>query len=271
MQRITNTTPRTIVSSNHAADQKLWYISDPRIRTHTAARNAAHIAERANTASGVNAELEEQALFAALHTCAFQVARRPNRKPITKSQRTLWGRRWQSIHDYIAEKNLGLVHLISRRFQSGVLDEDDLLSEGMCALGRAIDRFNPWRGFRFSTYACNVIRRALLRRRKGEIRYRNFFPVQHDASYEKPTEPVDYRKELCLERLRRALDCNLGALSDLEASVLSHRFVTEECRPKRTFQEIGRVIGLSKERVRQIQNIALKKLREVLQFDPVLQ
>jgi len=77
--------------------------------------------------------------------------------------------RWQIIRDHIAAKNVGLAHMISRKFRLGAVDEDDLLSEGMCALGRAIDRFNPWRGFRFSTYACNVVRRALLRRSKGEL------------------------------------------------------------------------------------------------------
>ena len=81
---------------------------------------------------------------------------------------------------------------------------------------------------------------------------------------------ADSRKELCLGRLRRALDCNLGELTEVEATVLAHRFFTEERRSERTFQEIGVLIGLSKERVRQIQNIALEKLREVLEFDPVL-
>jgi len=106
---------------------------------------------------------------------------------------------------------------------------------------------------------------------RANFRYRNLFPVQHDATYEKPTEPADDRKELCLERLRRVLDLNLGELNDLEAAVLSHRFAAEDSRPKSTFQEIGRAIGLSKERVRQIQSIALKKLRAVLELDPVLQ
>lgn len=270
MQTVTNTVPRTTVPSPRAADRKPWYVSDRRIRTQAAARNAAQIAEEITTACGVKTEPDEQALFVALHTCAFRVARRTNRKPIASSQRSLWGHRWQIIRDHIAEKNLGLVHLMSRRFRAGVLDEDDLHSEAMCALGRAINRFNPWKGFRFSTYACHVITRALARRRNVENRYRNLFPVQHDASYEKPTLPVDFGKELCLERLRRALERNLGELTDVEATVLSHRFFTNS-EPGRTFEEIGRLIGLSKERVRQIQNIALKKLREVLELDPVLQ
>lgn len=168
------------------------------------------------------------------------------------------------------ERNLGLVHVCMRRFRFQSVDEDDVLSEAMCALGRAIDRFNPWRGFRFSTYACNVIVRALMRRGKTESRRRKVFPVQHDETYEKAAELPDEGKELRLDRLRVALDRNLGRLTDLEVTVLSHRFC-EDRNSELTYQEIGQLVGLSKERVRQIQNTALDKLRAALEEDPVLQ
>lgn len=269
MPTVTKTVPRTTVSSDRDAPRKLWYVSDRQIRTQAAARNAAQIAEEITRARSVETRREERELFAALHTCAFRVTCRTSRTPITGSQRTLWGHRWQIIRDHIAEKNLGLAHLMIRRFRAGVLDEDDLLSEAMYALGRGIERFNPWKGFRFSTYACNVITRSLSRRRHGEARYRNLFPVQHEASYDKPTPRPDVRQELCLERLRQALDRNLGELTDIEATIISRRF-PRELESRQTFEEIGRLIGLSKERVRQIQNTALKKLREVLELDPVL-
>ena len=80
----------------------------------------------------------------------------------------------------------------------------------------------------------------------------------------------DENTDLYVERLKRALDENLGDLSEMETAILAHRF-TAERRKRKTFQEIGNVVGLSKERVRQIQNIALDKLREVLDSDPILQ
>lgn len=247
----------------------LWYVPDRRVRTKAAAAQVSRVTHWIMTGRGLDEEPDELMLFKALHTSAFRAARRSNGRLIPMSERRLWARRWQIIREHIVEKNLGLVHLTIRRFRFQTLDEDDLLSEAMYGLGRAIDRFNPWKGFRFSTYACNVIARALLRRGKGESRYRRLFPVQHDASYEKPSEPGDFRTELSLERLRRVLDRNLGELTDLEATVLSHRFPMDR-EPKRTFQEIGNLVGLSKERVRQIQNIALQKLRRVLAEDPVL-
>jgi RNA polymerase sigma factor (sigma-70 family) len=248
---------------------RLWYVSDRRVRTKGAAADAIRITHWILTGRGLEEPPGELALFKALHTCAFRAAHRPTVKMIGSAERRTWARRWSIIREHIVERNLGLVHLTIRRFRFQALDEDDLLSEAMYGLGRAIDRFNPWKGFRFSTYACNVIARALLRRGKGESRYRRLFPVQHDASYEKPSELGDHRTDLCLERLRRVLDRNLGELTDLEATVLSHRFPLDR-EPRRTFQEIGSMVGLSKERVRQIQNIALQKLRRVLIEDPVL-
>ncbi len=248
---------------------RLWYVADERVRTKEAASEALRIVKWILTGRGLDEEPGELPLFKGLHTCAFRAARDPLARMVSLSERMVWAQRWSVIREHIVQKNLGLVHLTIRRFRFQALDEDDLLSEAMYGLGRAIDRFNPWKGFRFSTYACNVIARALLRRGKGESRYRRLFPVQHDASYEKPEEPGNQHTDLCLERLRRALDRNLGELTDLEATVLSQRFPMDR-EPRRTFQEIGSLVGLSKERVRQIQNIALQKLRRVMTEDPFL-
>lgn len=259
-------THETTLLQEPAAPQAPWYVADERITSRAAAREAEQIARRALTRYGRSDKPDEQALFTAFHTCAFQTGRHLEQ---ATGQADVWLQRWHAIREYIVERNLGLVHVCMRRFRFQSVDEDDVLSEAMCALGRAIDRFNPWRGFRFSTYACNVIVRALMRRGKTESRRRQVFPVQHDQSYEKAAELPDEDKELRLDRLRVALDRNLGRLTDLEVTVLSHRFC-EDRNSELTYQEIGQMVGLSKERVRQIQNTALGKLRTALEEDPVL-
>ena len=70
--------------------------------------------------------------------------------------------------------------------------------------------------------------------------------------------------------MQHALDANLGELTDMESRILAKRFPASD-RRRSTLQEIGDAVGLSKERVRQLQNSALNKLREVLECDPVLQ
>lgn len=249
--------------------QALWYAPDRRIRTKSAADHAVNVAKWVATRGGLSCGPDESALFTALHACAYQAARPSRGRRIKAAQRAAWARRWQAIRAHLVEKNLGLVYSMISRFNARKLDEDDMLSDGMYGLTRAVDRFNPWKGYRFSTYACNVIARALMRRGRRESRYRRLFPVQHDVSFERPGQLPDSGRELYVERLHRALDGNLGDLTDLESKILARRFPSG-CRSRLTFQEIGDAVGLSKERVRQIQNIALGKLREVLDEDPVL-
>lgn len=250
--------------------RELWYAPDRRIRTRAAAETARSVVEHITTGRALSEPLDEHALFAALHCCAFRAARPDRGRRVPAAERRQWARRWLVIREYIVEQNLGLVYSMISRFNSRHLDDDDLLSDGMFALSRAVDRFNPWRGFRFSTYACNVVARSLMRRGKQTSNYRRLFPVQHDVELEQPSRPPDIQSELYLERLNRALDQNLGNLTRLESEILNQRFLAED-KPKLTFREIGDAIGLSKERVRQIQNVALEKLREVLDQDPVLQ
>ncbi|HSW46768.1 MAG TPA: sigma-70 family RNA polymerase sigma factor [Phycisphaerae bacterium] len=248
--------------------RNLWYAPHRRIQTATAAREAIEVAERI-TGYGMNdTPYDEQVLFVAMHTCAFR-ASRPVRGGGVRVRRA-WLARWEAARSYIVEQNLGLVYSMIGRFGSRQLDEDDLLSEAMYALTRAVDRFNPWRGYKFSTYACNVIARALMRRGKHEGNHRRLFPVQHDILFERASNPDDGDGELYVERLRNVLGRNQGELTELETTILSHRFPSEHAS-RLTFQEIGDTIGLSKERVRQIQNVALTKLRQVLDADPALQ
>ena len=108
-----------------------------------------------------------------------------------------------------------------------------------------------------------------MRRAKRVGRYRRLFPVQHDALFERPQPTHDIRAELQLsvERLHRALDDNLAGLTDLESLIITQRFPFNRTR-RRTLQQVGDWIGVSKERVRQIQNHALGKLREILDPAP---
>jgi len=264
------TNPNQSLSSPAVDPRRLWYAPNRRIRTEAASRDALEVAEKVARAAPPTPQPDEHALFVALHTCAFRAARRARGRKIPMAERHTWAKRWEDIRAYIVEQNLGLIYSMIKRVGPRQLDEDDLLSEAMLALTRAVDRFDPWRGYKFSTYACNVIARALMRRGKQESHYRRLFPVQHNLFYEPSIGVPDWESELYVERLRHVLDRNLGELTGLETTILTHRF-PDEPGSRLTFREIGDAIGLSKERVRQIQNVALDKLREVLDADPILQ
>lgn len=251
-------------------DRELWYVPDRRIRTQSAARRAAEVAEQIRVRFDPIAEPDEHALFAALHTCAFRATRSLESQSRAVVGREAWFRRWHDIREHIIERNLGLVYSMIRRFNLTNQDEDDRLSDGMYALARAVERFNPWTGYCFSSYACKIIVRALMRGRQHENRYHALMPVQNQVAFERPSGRSDASAGLYAERLNRALEENLAELTKLETKIIALRFPREDNRGL-TFREIGEAFGLSKERIRQLQTTALSKLREVLETDPVLQ
>jgi RNA polymerase sigma factor (sigma-70 family) len=246
------------------------YIPDPRLRTKTAAKTAIRMAERLLAAYDLNPKpAGEHELFTAMHTCAYRAGRRGRRKPVPTEERVSWARRWKVIRDHVVERNLGLAFSMIGRFRAGHPDWEELRGEALHALVRAVEGFNPWRGFKFSTYACNAIYRALLQESRKASRRRLQFRIGTDERSEQP-ERVDTWSELYVDRLHQALDRNLGDLTTRESVILEGRFPMNGDKGL-TLGEVGVKLGLSKERVRQIQNRALGKLRDVLDADPVLQ
>ena len=248
---------------------ELWYSPNRHVRTDAAGEAAARLAERICSADGSWSAPDETTLFRALHTCAYRAGGNRRARPDSPRERAKWGRRWLIIRDYIVEQNLGLVYTMMRRYRYKDLDHDEMLSEGMFALTRSVERFDPWRGYRFSTYVCNAVARAWARRCQKETRYRRLLPEAHSVALEGPKR-IDKNTALFVERLHRVLDGNLADLSQLESRVLADRF-PDDPKPRRSLQQVARATGLSKEGVRQIQISALKKLRGVLEVDPILQ
>jgi RNA polymerase sigma factor (sigma-70 family) len=255
--------------SDHAP-RGLWYAPERRIRTDGAAREAKEIAAGITENGTFVDDYGEDVLFKGLQTCAYQAARPARGQRISRARRRKWAGRWRVIRDHIVERNMPLVYWLVSRRNSSDSEEDALLSEASLVLVRSVERFNPWLGYRFSTYASNAIIRAMMRLKRRERRYRALFPVHHDVSFERPVEWGGSSLPLYLERLNRALGRNTADLSGLESNVITQRFGLDSGQG-RTLQEIGKAVGLSKERVRQLQHTALRKLRETLREDPVLQ
>jgi len=182
--------------------------------------------------------------------------------------------RWHAVADgfreQIAETNLALVLAMAKRVRIMDGEFSDLISEGNMALMRSVDKFDCGRGFKFSTYACRAILKAFSRHGMKSTRHRQRFPADFDPAYEK-SDFVETRRAEAVsdsaDEVRYIMEHNEADLTSVERTVISHRFgigSPAETVPL-TLEQVGQIIGVTKERVRQIQNKALAKLRATIE------
>ena len=197
-----------------------------------------------------------------MHYAAWRASEAPTRR-----EATCWRRHYHENRNHIVVGNRKLIYKAVHKWASSGQLADDLVGECQIVLIKAVAAFNPWLGIRFSTYAFTCLLRALSRlsqRQSADRLSRSFGletllpgePCSHDS--EEPTDPR-------LDRLGQFLQEDAPLLTSREKVVISRRFHLKDAPPNtETLEEVGRYLGLSKERVRQVQKAALMKLREAL-------
>lgn len=189
---------------------------------------------------------------------------RPESKVISEIEKLIANS--EATRTQLVESNLRLVASIARKFAKSRNDFEELLSEGNAILLYAVDKFDFSRGFRFSTYATHAIQR-------------HFFRVLQ-RMHRKRSREVDSPAELLLETLasrspepesslpalnRTLLQQMAGLLDERELFIIEERFgLRTPVESDKTLKTLSDEMGLSKERVRQLQHRALDKLRTFL-------
>ncbi|MBX3403910.1 MAG: sigma-70 family RNA polymerase sigma factor [Phycisphaeraceae bacterium] len=218
---------------------------------------------------------QEKILFHQFNYARFRVARlqesiweSESRKPTPEQAQEIlrWYRRSEMVREQIAETNLALVLAMAKRTRMSEVDFADLVSEGNMALLRAVDKFDAGRGYKFSTYACRAILKAFSRQGMKLSKYRQRFPTDFDPKLERSnyleTKRADFERDAAEEVKRIVLE-NRADLTQVERTVIEHRFGLESGNEEKpmTLEQVGQIIGVTKERVRQIQNKAMEKIR----------
>ena len=222
---------------------------------------------------------QEAHLFMRYNFTRMQVARilaeySGKRLTASATRRLLaWGHRALGARSVIVRLNMPLVLAMAKRTRLSNVDFNEMVSEGNMALLRSVEKFDCSRGFKFSTYSCRAILKAFSRVAMRASRYRGQFPTEFDPAMER-SDHIEKRREGviedCVDELKQIFLDNVAGLSDVERTVIRERFALglpicgEEARPK-TLEQVGHIIGVTKERVRQIQNNALKKIRGALE------
>jgi RNA polymerase sigma factor (sigma-70 family) len=181
-----------------------------------------------------------------------------------------WEREALDTRSEIVRENVPLVLAMAKRTRIVGVDLTDLISEGNLALLRAVVKFDCARGYKFSTYACRAILKSFSRVATRAARHRGHFPTEFDPDLEKSDYVEQRRLSLvddCVDELRMMIEQNTAELTEVEHKVIRARFALDDDADDKakTLEQVGEMIGVTKERVRQIQNKALSKLRSALE------
>ena len=156
-----------------------------------------------------------------------------------------------------------LVMSVAKKFVDSRNTFDELFSEGVVALLRAVEKFDVERGFRFSTYATTAIRHQIYRWKTRDGRRQKEFSTNADESLRAAQFSAEegVMRESATSRINEVLEEMLSRLDSRERLVVSGRFGLDSSGVKETFASLGETLNISKERARQITERAVAKLR----------
>lgn len=164
----------------------------------------------------------------------------------------------------LIRSNLRLVVAVAKKYIGSTGDLFDKVSEGNLSLMRAVEKFDYTRGFKFSTYATWAIKKNYIRAYSNEIKQSDRFRTgQEEVLDASPGHRSDPTSQLAAQSRREdQVRGIMQRLTDRERQIISSRFGIGSGREPMTLKDVGVELGVSKERVRQIEARAMQKLRE---------
>jgi len=167
-----------------------------------------------------------------------------------------------AVKNQIIRANLRLVVSIAKRHVGPSNNFFELVSDGNMSLIRAVEKFDYARGNKFSTYASWAIMKNFARTIPEENYRRDRFVTGHEEMFEAAADnrTDEHEYESAVKRMQEAVKGMLGRLDDRERRIIVSRYGLNGAS-EQTLEQLGRELGITKERVRQIESRAQDKLR----------
>ena len=158
-----------------------------------------------------------------------------------------------------------LVVTIAKRHAAQTDNFFELLSDGNMSLIRAVEKFDFSRGNKFSTYASWAIMKNFARSIPEEKHRRERYVTGHEEVFEAaPDNRSDEHEMLAThEQATHSVNRLLEYLEPREREIIRMRAGLDDNAKGMTLEEIGQQFGITKERVRQLNARAMKKLRDI--------
>ena len=188
---------------------------------------------------------------------------RPRAREMGQIERLLDGA--VGVKNFLIRSNLRLVVSIAKRHIRPNANFFEMVSDGNMSLIRAIEKFDYTKGNKFSTYATWAIMKNFSRSIPQEHTVLDRFRTGHDEVFARSTDrrTNQFQQELINHRQREMIDGILSGLDAREKDIIVHRFGLERGVEPETLEQVGNRLGVTKERIRQLESRALKKLRKV--------
>jgi RNA polymerase primary sigma factor/RNA polymerase sigma factor len=172
-----------------------------------------------------------------------------------------------AIKNQIIRANLRLVVSIAKRHVGPLDNFFELVSDGNMSLIRAVEKFDYARGNKFSTYASWAIMKNFARTIPDENKYRDRYRTSQDEMFSgtEDQRSDQYEQEHTQSQREVRVGKILERLDEREQKIIISRFGLNRGHEPLTLKEVGAEMGVTKERVRQIEARALSKLRKAAQ------
>jgi RNA polymerase sigma factor (sigma-70 family) len=214
---------------------------------------------------------EEVYYFRKMNFLKFQAAElrrqidpsRPRAKDMDRLERLL--QEASEVKNFLIRSNLRLVVSIAKRHMKPNTSFFEMVSDGNMSLIRAIEKFDFTKGFKFSTYASWAIMKNYARSIPAEHLQLDRFRTGNDELFQNSSDPR--AEQLNAERInqqqREMILSILEHLDPREREIIVYRYGLSDGATPQTLEQVGVRFGVTKERIRQLESRALRKMRKL--------